>query len=184
MRGYERGWTVHTAARRGANLGGVAYCWRDRYEATATWFGLTDSVGRMKPAGLAMQRLWTGRSSPAAPRILDLEVPGSPLLPGSTIQVRAEVEVPRGMQVSYHWRVGSENFDFKGAKIRAEKDAPRATITLPRTPGIYRVYFAVADAHTADEANLPIEVNRDISAGRIMPTEVTSFPLHRVIAGP
>ena len=184
VRGCERGWSVHTEPRRGANIGGVAYCWRDRYEATATWFGLTDSDGRLKPTGLAMQRLWTGHPVPAFPQVIDLEGPASPLLPGSTIRVRANVDVPRGAKVAYHWRVGSENFDFKAAKIVAHKTEPRATITLPREPGVYRVDFAVTDAHSADEANFPIEVNRNVSAGRFFPPQLGAFPLHRTIAGP
>jgi hypothetical protein len=184
VRGYERGWNVHTEPHRGANIGGVAYCWRDRYEATATWFGLTDADGRLKPAGLAMQKMWTNGTVAPGMQVLDLDGPDSVVTPGSTIRVRADVQVPAGSQVTYHWRVGSENFDFKGAKIVADKSQPEATITLPRKEGIYRVYFAVADALTTDEMNIPLQVTRDISAGRIIPTEVVSFRLRRALAGP
>jgi hypothetical protein len=79
--------------------------------------------------------------------------------------------------------VGSENFDFKGAKIVAESDSPKATITVPRKPGIYRVYFAASSALTCDEANFPIEVTREMSAGRLDPSKCASFPLHGVLAG-
>ena len=184
VRGYERGWSVHTEPLRGANIGGIAYCWRDRYEATATWFGLTDADGRLKPAGLAMQRLWTGRAAPPFPSVLALAGPASALLPGSTIRVQAEVQLPPGAQVTYRWRVGSENFDFKGAKIVADKTGPGATITLPRRVGSYRVYFAVADAHTADEANFPVEIIRDLSGFRGNPIKCASFLLHGAIASP
>jgi len=184
VRGYERAWTVHTEPFRGSNIGGVAYCWRDRYEATATWFGLTDSEGRLKPAGLAMQKLWTGRTITSYPQITDLDVPAGPVLPGSTIHVRANVDVPPGDRVAYHWRVGSENFSFKGAKIVADATSPSATITLPSKPGVYRVYFAAANSQVADEANFPIQVDRESSAGRVNPIRCASFPLHGVLAGP
>jgi len=184
VRGYERGWDVHTAPHRGANIGGVAYCWRDRYEATATWFGLTDAEGRLKPAGLAMQKVWTGRALAPGLQVLDLVGPESMVTPGSTIRVTAEILVPPGVKVTYQWRVGSENFDFKGAKIVAEEGQPTATITLPRKEGVYRVYFAVADAQTTDEMNFPLHVTRDISAGQIFPTEIVSFRLRRALAGP
>ncbi len=184
IRGYERGWGVHTEPHRGANIGGVAYCWRDRYEETATWFGMTDADGRLKPTGLAVQKMWTGRASAPALLVLDLEGANSAVTPGSTIRVTAEVQLPPGAQVAYRWRVGSDNFDFKGAKIVPEKGQPRATITLPRKEGIYRVYFAVTTAQTTDEMNFPVHVTRDISAGQIIPRDVVSFRLRRALAGP
>lgn len=183
VHGYERGWSVHTAPWKGANLGGIAYCWRDRYEATATWFGLTDANGKLKPTGLAMRHLWTGVPIPPAPQITGLQGPMSAVLPGSTIRVRANVEVPTGMPVTYSWRVGSENFDFKVAKISSSKSEPAATITLPRKEGVYRIYFAVSDAQTTDEANIPIEVVSGAAAERNLPGR-TGFPLHRSLAGP
>jgi len=184
VHGYERGWSVFTEPYRGSNIGGVAYCWRDRYEATATWFGLTDSAGRLKPCGLAMQKMWTGREFASCPQITDLDGPEGPVLPGSTIHVRAQVNVPPGEHVSYHWRVGSENFNFKGAKIQADENHPTATITLPRNPGVYRVYFAAANSRVTDEANFPIEVNRDPSASRLNPIKFATSPSHGFLAGP
>ena len=42
------------------NLGGLAYCWRDRFEGTATYSGITDSKGRLKPAYFSLKEVWTG----------------------------------------------------------------------------------------------------------------------------
>ncbi len=42
------------------NLGGVAFCWRDRFEGTATMSGITDFKGRLKPAFFALKESWTG----------------------------------------------------------------------------------------------------------------------------
>ncbi len=181
---YERGWAVHTEPHRGANIGGVAYCWRDRFEATATWFGMTDPEGRLKPTGLAMQRLWTGKPGAIAPQILALEGPTSAVLPGSTLDIRAEVKVPAGRPVEYRWRIGTEQFDFKQGRIAARLAEPFATITAPREPGIYRVYFSVADPLTAADANFPLEVSRTPSADRSDHPKWAGFPLHGRLVGP
>ena len=181
---YERAWTAHTEAHRGANLGGIAYCWRDRYEATATWFGLTDSAGRQKPACLALERLWTGRAPVAGPHVKALSGPSGSVLPAAVIAVHASVEAPPGAQLSYRWRIASEDFDFKVGRIAADDDAPRARITMPREPGIYRVYFAATDGRTVDEANFPVEVSREPSATIGIPRDWTTIPLIRRVAGP
>ena len=53
---YTRRWTQHVEAHRGANVGGFAFCWRDRFEGSKTWFGLIDERDRRKPAYDALQR--------------------------------------------------------------------------------------------------------------------------------
>ena len=39
-------------------LGGVAYCWQDRMEATWTWFGISDYKNRLKPVYWKLLSLW------------------------------------------------------------------------------------------------------------------------------
>jgi hypothetical protein len=182
---YERGWQVHTLENRGSNIGAVAYCWRDRYEATATWFGLTDPDGRLKPTGLAMKRLWTGKDPGTGPRVLALNGPTDSILPGSTVEFSAAIKPPpRGETLEYKWRLASEEFDFKVGKVAAMDGEPRAKITLPKKPGIYRVYFAVNSGSMTDEANVPVRVTNDISADTRIPVDWTSFPLMRRVVGP
>ena len=177
VQSYARAWAVHTEAHRGANIGGVAYCWRDRYEATATWFGLTDSDGRLKPAGLALQQLWTGRAA-SGPRVLALEGPNSPVAPGATINVRAQVRGKPGQHLTYKWRLASEDFDFKVGNVEG------ARITLPQRPGTYRVYFSASDGISMDEANFPVHVTTDTSSRMLVPPELLSTFSRRRVVGP
>lgn len=156
-RDYERGWSVHTASHRGANIGGVAYCWRDRLEATATWFGLTDARGRRKPAYLSLQRLWTGRQDAEPVRIAMLSGPVGPVRPGATIEVRAQIE-PTAPGLQYRWQLASEDFEFDLGRVRASADGKMARVTVPSRPGRYRVYLSVSDGRAGDAANLPIAV--------------------------
>src|SRR5262249_54289318 len=102
---YERGWRSHTAAHRGANIGGVAYCWCDRYEATATWFGLNDAMGHPKPPYFALQRLWKGKADGDAPRIGSITASSTEAEPGGTIEVRVRVEPYAHKPLHFDWQI-------------------------------------------------------------------------------
>ncbi len=58
---YSGFWNKSVLPNRGANLGGIAYCWRDRLEGTATLSGIVDYKGRLKPAYFALKEVWTGQ---------------------------------------------------------------------------------------------------------------------------
>ena len=86
--------------------------------------------------------------------------------------------------MDYEWRLASESWDFKVGKVKAIAGEPRAKITLPREPGIYRVYFSAHNVSTADEANVSIHVTKDVSVDIKIPVDWTSFPLMRRVVGP
>lgn len=46
---------------RANNVGGIAYCWKDRAEGTATLSGITDYKGRLKPTYFALKEQYTGQ---------------------------------------------------------------------------------------------------------------------------
>lgn len=55
---YETNWNQYILSDRKNNLGGVAFCWQDRYEYTATWFGILDIFGNKKPAYYALKNAY------------------------------------------------------------------------------------------------------------------------------
>ncbi len=55
---YENIWNNYIVKDSMHNLGGVAFCWQDKYEGTATWFGLIDIYGNKKPAYYALQNAY------------------------------------------------------------------------------------------------------------------------------
>jgi hypothetical protein len=154
---YERGWSLHTNGHRGANLGGVAYCWRDRLESTATWFGLCDDKGRPKAAYLALHKVWTGQTEPAGPRITAVRGLQSSAEPGQVLELHAVAKTPGGAALTYQWRIASESFDFKVGSI-TPGEGSAAHLILPSQPGTYRVYLDVSDGLVSDQTNFPIEV--------------------------
>ena len=57
-------WTEQIEQGQHNNLGGIAYCWRDRMEHTAIFSGITDYKGRLKPAYYALQKAWGTEGGP------------------------------------------------------------------------------------------------------------------------
>jgi hypothetical protein len=156
-------------------VGGVAYCWRNRCEATATWFGLTDGHGRPKQECLALQRLWTGGGVREGPQILALNGPEGPRQAGDKVVLHADVRGASGTALNYQWRLATENFHFKTGALESASDKAFAHFTLPRTPGSYRVYLNVSDGHTADEANFPIHVTEGPRTQRVTLADVSDI---------
>jgi cellulose synthase (UDP-forming) len=58
---YQSNWSRFVESSSERNLGGVAFCWQDRFEGTSTWFGLTDIHGYKKPSYYALTEAWTGK---------------------------------------------------------------------------------------------------------------------------
>jgi cellulose synthase/poly-beta-1,6-N-acetylglucosamine synthase-like glycosyltransferase len=56
-------WENYIYKHKSRNLGGIAFCWQDRYEGTATWFGLTDLYGNRKPSWNALKYCFTNDSA-------------------------------------------------------------------------------------------------------------------------
>jgi hypothetical protein len=59
-RSYGRIWTQFIEGNRSVFLGGLAYCWMDRYQHSVSLHGITDFRGRLKPAYYALKEVWTG----------------------------------------------------------------------------------------------------------------------------
>lgn len=57
---YKKQWETYIEPHRGSNLGGFAFSWQDRFEGTATWFGITDFEGHPKPAYHYLANAWKG----------------------------------------------------------------------------------------------------------------------------
>lgn len=65
---YADRWQHYVEDLRPFSVGGVAFTWRDRFEGSPTWFGITDMKGRRKPAYFALEAKW--RDHPAASPVM------------------------------------------------------------------------------------------------------------------
>jgi hypothetical protein len=156
-------------------LGCFAFLWGAKQEATATWFGMLLPSGEKTLVVDAMTDAWTGRwPANRAPVLRQHDVPlaGRRLEPGQTVAVEVTYKDPEGDQLTYEWEVVKESTDRReGGDAEARPDSVpgciseadgegRATVTLPATPGGYRLFVTVRDGHGSGcSDNWPFFVN-------------------------
>lgn len=169
---YSRAYKSNVVDHPDLCLGGYAFTWGNKQEATATWFGMLLPDGDKLGAVDAMQKIWTGKT-PAhpCPRISKLDLKGDAAVDaGTTITVSLEASDPGGDPVSVHWSLTSDS-GVKGLNGDKEdmpdavpgavthSDATGATVRMPDIPGSYRLYAVVKNAHKgAAVANIPLRV--------------------------
>ncbi len=143
---YQTNWSRFVDRASEKNIGGVAFCWQDRFEGTSTWFGLTDLEGRKKPAYYALTEAWTNS-------------PQQFTLPNISI-ARAEEKTSSGDRLFY--AVSSSGHRLSGLKVKwivyengtfekkfETKYSMDNSITLPANvlKENHRVYLYMRDSH-------------------------------------
>ncbi|HEY0010158.1 MAG TPA: glycoside hydrolase family 2 TIM barrel-domain containing protein, partial [Tepidisphaeraceae bacterium] len=161
---YARRWTDHIEAHRGANVGGVAYCWQDRYEGTSTWFGMNDMKGNAKPAYYAMRDVWKPAAQAAdnanavvSPTINRIRGPVEPIKDQRPFVVRVDLAGGPQDGVRYEWSIVGPKFTDVGQLSPVLKGAG-AEVRLPSEPGWYRVLVRVTGPGGIDEMSYPVKV--------------------------
>ncbi|MBT8098997.1 MAG: hypothetical protein KJO82_04565 [Gammaproteobacteria bacterium] len=160
----------------GQSLGGYAFTWGFKMEATATWYGMFLNDGTALGAVDAMSEIWSGKPRDnLAPAIAPLAIDGSASLdPGTELRVRAKVADPEDGPLRVHWVLRQEagetmtggDFrpdmpDLDGAVL--ESDANGALIRMPDEPDAYRLFqYVWDDAGNAAVANIPLQVKGEI----------------------
>ncbi len=108
---YRDGWRLGIAGNRGFCLGGYAFTWGAKWEATATWYGLFLADGAKVEAVDALTELWSGKPPPNfCPKIRELRlVGGNPVgtprsfAPGATIGAHVTALDPENDPLTYKW---------------------------------------------------------------------------------
>ncbi len=132
------------------SLGGFAFCWQDRFEGTATWFGLTDLYGNRRPSWYAMKECFSENTknllSSPIPRFKIL-MPKDLMLSGSTAVVRmATLSTGIRDQLWYRWVVYEEKTFREIYRSEKLKGAYEYTIPVPKKQSKYRLYAYVYDS--------------------------------------
>jgi cellulose synthase/poly-beta-1,6-N-acetylglucosamine synthase-like glycosyltransferase len=145
---YVHHWNEYIFKHKENNAGGVAFCWQDRYEATATWFGITDIFYNKKPAFSALKEVWTGENSPFPIPEFSILLPNAKLVPGERYIARAVTnQVQKRPSLKYKWII-YENKTFK--KVM-ETDFTAGMYTLnfkiPEKKSEYRLYLYATDGN-------------------------------------
>ena len=169
---YERAWREGIEASP-SSLGGYAFLWGQKMEATATWFGMFLADGAATAAVDTMTGIWSGKPPDnLAPNVEPLRVEGpAQVEPGAIVRVRGQASDPEGAALDVRWALRRESGDYMtGGDYRpalpdiegaiVEADATQASVRMPGEPGPYRLFQTVYDdAGKAATANIPLLVN-------------------------
>lgn len=161
-------------------LGGFAFVWGAKMEATATWYGMFLPDGDKLAAVDAMTEVWSGRP-PAnlCPEIRAFRLTGPDVVQaGDTVRVELDVVDPEGATVTVNWAVRGEAPTYlTGGDVQAtpleldgiisESSSRGATLVMPGG-GIYRLYLTAHDGSGgAAAANVPLQVEGEPGGVRI-----------------
>ncbi len=152
-------------------LGGYAFLWGWKQEATATWFGLQLPSGERVGAVDLLTERWTGKPpTNRCPVVNGLRVEGGTSRPsGDTLRVTLEATDPEGEELVVRWSFLKEGKARGGgdrdpkpdalANVILESGNHHALLRLPKEPGAYRLFVTLVDAHCGSAtANVPLQV--------------------------
>jgi cellulose synthase (UDP-forming) len=157
---YKDQWTKIIYPNRGRNLGGIAYCWKERMEGSSTWFGITDHNGNKKPAYYALQSCFrnTNDNMPDLQKVLltcdSRDKDGKYIF-------SAKVFGGKERKLRYKWTFNREEYLDEVNNIERTDEPQIVKLTLPETPSYYRLYLHVTDdAGHVVTASYPVTVEK------------------------
>ncbi|MCH6201723.1 glycosyltransferase [Aquiflexum sp. LQ15W] len=141
---YRKQWGEYIDRHQGKNLGGIAFSWRDRYEGTATWYGLTDYKGRLKPSYYYLQGVWL-EDNQLSLTFPDISIVGhwNILSPGETVWLSAAITNGYVKDLEYNWEVYDENWKKSSPIINTKLDGKFVEIKIPSKKS--RIYVYAVD---------------------------------------
>lgn len=132
-------WQEDIQGHAGCNVGGIAFCWQDRYEGTATWFGLTDYKGRKKLPYYSLRHAWSGKAAPAYESLF-LIGPTFTIKPGGTYEFTA-VYNGREPLTKMEWQLLSSDYLEPAGTIVPGSAPNKVRITFPAKGRNFRLYL-------------------------------------------
>jgi hypothetical protein len=136
-------------------LGGYAFLWGFKPEATVTWYGMFLPDGRKTGAVDAMQELWSGKKTDApCPVLKKISLNGGDSVEaGATLNASVDANDPGGGKLTYEWTMHGEMSmgttepgtppppSFPDAIQK--NGEPQVTLKMPAQGGTYRIYCYV-----------------------------------------
>ncbi len=158
-------------AGRGLCLGGYAFTWGWKVEATPTWYGLILPDGRRLGAVDALQHFWTGHwPTHRCPSMRSIKLAGSgKIKPDGFIHATVSTSEPGGGRLKYDWilRRDISNLNIVGGlggamprryrRAITDNGRPTVTVKMPTRGGYYRLYCYVYNSYNgAAVGNIPL----------------------------
>jgi len=175
---YRDAFTAGCLDAGGLCLGGFAFAWGFKVEATSTWYGMFLPNGDKLGAVDAMTEVWSGRlPADLCPEIRSFGLRGPDVVaPGDTVHVDLDIVDPEGAEVTVNWIITGEasEYDTGGDAmpapleldgIIAESSTDGATLVMPGG-GVYRLYMTASDG-TGGGATASVPIKVDGPAGPV-----------------
>ncbi|MBK8808988.1 MAG: glycosyltransferase [Bacteroidales bacterium] len=129
-------------------IGAIAFCWQDRFEGTATWFGITDLYGNTKPSWYALKHCYTYSNKELKYPIPHFTIisPEEILWQGQNITFfAASTNLTAKKELYFKWMI-YEEFTFKKiVETNYEKGKFSFSYKIPDGNYKYRIYLYVSD---------------------------------------
>jgi hypothetical protein len=170
---YKRRYQEAVVNQKGWCLGGYVFLWSDKFEGTATWFGMfLPHTSEHLAQVVAMSEVWGGKPSTLAPvpEITSLKLGGSDTVAPRSKQTATCVAIGAG-DLSYHFEITPET---SGPSRPEPGQMPLSSVTgsvpppsksgsiqfsAPSKPGSYRLFVYVRNGlGGAATANVPFLV--------------------------
>lgn len=139
---YKRQWENYIELNQGFNLGGFAFSWQDRFEGTATWFGITDFKGNPKPAYHYLKSAWNKTELPDD-TFPDLNIVGhwQGAKPEEKIWLTASILNEYKGKLTYEWQIYEVGTWKKSYPVTEElEDGKYVEIKMPDEKSRIYVY--------------------------------------------
>ncbi len=160
-RNYIHHWRNYVQGNQEHNLGGIAFCWKDRMEQTVTWFGLTDHKNRRKPSYFALQSEWMG---------VPFAFPMAEIYLSHPWQISGEVDIRMisamldtlPPTLTYEWSIREDDVlrPIKGFEVLSGGKKIRIDLSELRAGRDYRAYLHLYnDRNQVVTATVPLLVN-------------------------
>jgi cellulose synthase/poly-beta-1,6-N-acetylglucosamine synthase-like glycosyltransferase/exo-beta-1,3-glucanase (GH17 family) len=155
---YQKQWEDYIFKNHGKNLGGMAFSWVDRTEGSATWFGITDYLGRKKPAYYYLQEAWRDDISKTE-KFPDITIVGhwDPVSPEAGLWLSAAVTNEYEGTLNYSWVVYDEDWKKRTSILRTINNGQFVEIKIPHKSARAYVY-AVDSVGNVITASRPLLV--------------------------
>jgi cellulose synthase (UDP-forming) len=140
---YEREWKDFIVKNKGNNVGGIAYCWRDRMEGTFTWYGITDFKNRKKPVYYTLRSLWNEKQEKIPLPDYTIVPESNYLKPGKYYIFRAKGKFDP--KLKFEWMLQRDEYLGEVGTIKTIYNGRTAMVKIPEKNADYRLYLFVSD---------------------------------------
>ncbi|MFN3402806.1 MAG: glycosyltransferase [Cytophagaceae bacterium] len=139
-------WIKHVEAKKGSNIGGLAYNFRDKPYGTASWSGISDYKGRLKPGYYYLKRVWTGEwDENTTDFYAEIKPETDKYFTQGTYNFYVESYQQIPSNLSFEWFLMRDSDMKYYGKLQRTYNGKGVKVSMPDVAGVYRIYVYMSD---------------------------------------